>query len=161
MPRWICPTCHAVMTVKSNLLGLKKPCAKCGKPSEVFDVDAVEDEAEDEFDDDEFEIPEDEPPRLPSKGQQSHRPGSAVPAAVVKNITTEVPTLIMLYRYASLGGAGLVVLICLFVAFRAESLVPLIPAVFAIGFLALIWIATDFMSDLFRCRRLLEEMAQR
>lgn len=63
MPRWICPTCHAAMTVKESLIGQVKPCAKCGKPSEVFDVDAVPDEEEP----DDFDFTEEPPPRLPKK----------------------------------------------------------------------------------------------
>lgn len=37
MPTWICPFCDAQMTVKPSLIGQQRPCAACGKQSEVIE----------------------------------------------------------------------------------------------------------------------------
>ena len=40
MPRWICPSCDAVMNVKPVHIGQTAACVSCGRKSEVFDTDA-------------------------------------------------------------------------------------------------------------------------
>lgn len=42
MPRWICPTCQAAMSVKASLIGEERPCVKCGAVAEVIDADVTE-----------------------------------------------------------------------------------------------------------------------
>lgn len=41
MPRWICPSCNATMTVKPSHIGQTAACVSCGKKSEVTDSDAI------------------------------------------------------------------------------------------------------------------------
>lgn len=38
MASWICPFCEAAMTVKPQLVGLVRPCPKCGQESIVADA---------------------------------------------------------------------------------------------------------------------------
>ncbi|MES2790138.1 MAG: hypothetical protein V4719_10985 [Planctomycetota bacterium] len=162
MARWICPTCKAAMTVKDSLVGQTKPCAKCGKPSEVFDVDAVPDA--DDFEG--FNIPEDAtPPKLPAKRETKFedvsRAGGPVPVAVIDRIKRETPLLITIYRIGFAALAGLMTLVAGIAFINTGHILSLAPAFAGLGILAFVWIVTDFASDLFRCRRLLEEMAQR
>lgn len=147
MARWICPNCNATMNAPANLLGSNRACVKCGVVSEVMDADAV-----DEFS---FAAP----------AVQTH--GMPVSAVTVSRIKTEAPALIKVYRLVAVCLTLAICLTSLAIYLRlspktpAEWAVVVGPPAVALAGLAFFWLLTDFLSDVFRCRRLLEEIAKK
>lgn len=144
MPRWICPDCSAVMKVPANLVGHDRACVTCGVVSSVTDADAAV---------------------FTPAPIQTH--GMPVSLTTINRIKGEAPGLIRLYRGVALLVTFLVLLASLatYIKLQPDSpieyAIVLGPPAVMLTWLAFFWLLTDFMSDVYRCRRLLEELAKK
>lgn len=141
MPKWICPSCSAVMNVKQSLVGQVKPCAGCGAESEITNADALANMLAGEAPE-ELAIPE------PVVATERDR--------LIRDLRNDLPPVLSAYRTLGL----VVALIGTFGAFAAGSINP--PALLAIPGIwivfGLLYVVIEFMADAYRSRRLLEEI---
>lgn len=81
----------------------------------------------------------------------------------IDRIKVDAPPLIRVYRFASWLVLGIVAVVNL-VAFNAaggQDWWIWLPTGIAVAWLSGVYLVTDFMSDVYRCRRLLEEIAKK
>lgn len=132
MPRWICPSCNASIKVAASHLGTHQPCAGCGVVSEVVDSS--------------FPLTVN---------------ATAIPAALIRQIVHESPALIHVVKMIHVFGSLILSSVFAWLAsYTSVSLWYLGIAVVAL-WLAFCWLFYEFYSDVFRCRRLLEEIAKK
>lgn len=143
MARWICPSCNTVMKVAAGLIGQQKPCASCGVVSEIFEAETAAVFS---------------PPPIQTQGL-------SVSLATINRIRDDSPTLIKVYRFSAVLTTLAVFLGNIYVYLLTKPLgwplLQFIPTGVALISLAFFWLLTDFLSDVFRCRRLLEEIAKK
>jgi predicted RNA-binding Zn-ribbon protein involved in translation (DUF1610 family) len=150
MPVWICPSCHGSTKVALAHLATMQPCPKCGTVGRVVQSTSKPAPAA--------------PPVTPASVSQSIPSDSLpVPLSVINSIVADSPLLIRLYRGVSLFGSLAVILVTVLAVAQMPNppLMVLLPIPAALLWLAMVWLVTDFMSDVYRCRRLLEEIAKK
>jgi hypothetical protein len=156
MPRWICPHCRATMNVMPVHIGTMQTCLNCKTTSEVTDADATVIPAEVPA----FAV---EPDESDETQEQSEK---GVSTTTIGKIRKETPPIVQICRAITVVAAVIIVVGNL-AAFSeipnktAGSVVTLAPAAMAVFAATLVWLGTDFVSDLYRCRRLLEEIAKK
>ena len=146
MPTWICPNCLAKMTVKESHIGKTAPCVQCGTVSTVADVAEIIDASG-------YQPPA---PALPPIN-----PTTAVPASTINRIRGESPTLVAIWKIAHVLTVLTLVVGAWYLHMKTrESFWWMFPIG---GFVSLVlwWPVYEFMSDVYRCRRLLEEIAKK
>lgn len=101
---------------------------------------------------------------LPQEVRVVNIPAGTSPRTIT-NITSSAPPLIHLYRAAALLATGAVIVTNV-IAYNhtpphAQDLAALSSSALALAAFGFLWLLSDFMSDVYRCRRLLEEIAKK
>jgi hypothetical protein len=145
MPVWICPNCHGSTKVTLAHLATMQPCPKCGTVGRVTQATSKT------------------APAPAAAVATDDDDQSSVPQDVITAIITDAPLLIRLYRGVSLFGSLAVIVVTVLAVAQMPNppLMALLPIPAALLWLAMVWLVTDFMADVYRCRRLLEEIAKK
>jgi hypothetical protein len=145
MPTWICPSCLTKMNVKTAHVGNPAPCVACGVVSTVFDVDDIIGAAG----------------IAPTVAAPVVTPSTSVPGSTITRIRGEAPTIVHLLRTIDLIGTAIVIAGSLYMRAKTNSDWWLIPMTVSVVQLIFLWLIYEFASDMYRCRRLLEEIAKK
>lgn len=138
MPNWTCPFCDASMTVKQSLVGLTRPCAKCGQESIISDADA------------------------PPVAQATPQPRNAAPAQPRRTTTAAAVGISESVAAESLTSATLVrgILLLATLGGIASFFTPngLAQGISILVAVIITWPLTTIAEEVYRARRLLQEL---
>lgn len=159
MATWICPFCEARMTVKPQLIGETRACAKCEQPSKITDADAEPEAAE--------------PPDLPFEtSTPKPRKGRIIPPGpILSGSSPEADPLVSTESLTSVSLAyGLLVLtalcsgMCMVIGMTSGGDAPglaFVWGIFGLASVVIAWPIYTIANETFRSRRLLEQILKR